>query len=727
MSVTPQKTGPLPSHSAWLPAVARPPHDPRRLPLGPIPGWHAQRLDGVRPDGDGALVLAPPPAAEPLIADPGGTLGGLTLPPNAVVAGAELLLLDRAAGSLPRLDRCACRLVVLPCIGGIGAGPRQVRDPGAIALCRDWLLVADAGNARVSVFGIAGWALRAHWAPPPDATAQPWRPVSVVAVGPEVLVADPDNGAIHRFARSGRWIGLFDGLGAVSRLVLGSSGRLYVLRGPALPALILDPASGAVLGESTLAHEIADDFVPPPVRLLVDGRMELSGLCGNGSAALWIDSEGHSIPTPVVPAPALLTAGSYLSQALDSRLYRCLWDRLALDCDLPLGARIRVLTYSAETPLSLAELDTLPAAAWSTDVTLSSGAPTAPLIDCLLRAAPGRFLWLRLVLIGDGAVSPRIRGLTLDFPRISLRRYLPRIFGEEPESADFTDRLLAVLDRGQREIEGEIDHLARLFDPLSAPAEPARRDFLTWLASWIGVTLDRQLPLATRRRLLKQAGRLFACRGTPTGLRQMLSIPLGIDRPPAERGCAQLPGCGPCTTRKAPAWQPPQLILEHFKLRRWLLLGSARLGDDAMLWGQSIVNRSQLSGPVTAGNARLGVTQLKTSQDPLRDPFHVYAHRFTLFLPGWLARRSGLKRALERLVAAEKPAHTQATILWVEPRMRIGVQAVIGLDAVIGCWPVGVALADANGEGSLLGRATVLGAAAGTGSGMRVGRGLAVR
>jgi hypothetical protein len=146
-----------------------------------------------------------------------------------------------------------------------------------------------------------------------------------------------------------------------------------------------------------------------------------------------------------------------------------------------------------------------------------------------------------------------------------------------------------------------------------------------------------------------------------------------------------------------------------------------------MLWGQSIVNRSQLSGPVTAGNARLGVTQLKTSQDPLRDPFHVYAHRFTLFLPGWLARRSGLKRALERLVAAEKPAHTQATIRWVEPRMRIGVQAVIGLDAVIGCWPVGVALADANGEGSRLGRATVLGAAAGTGSGMRVGRGLAVR
>jgi phage tail-like protein len=550
--------------------------------------------------------------------------------------------------------------------------------------------------------------------------------VDLVAGAREVLVADPNNGAIHRFARGGRWLGLWDGLGGLTRLAVGG-GRLYALRGQDLPALILDPVTGTLLGEATLAHEAAADFPPPPVPLRSDGRMDLAPLCSDGAGPFWVDGNGNAIEPPAPVEPVHLPVGVYRSEPLDSRLYRCQWDRLSLRLELPGGSRVRVSTFTAETPLTDIELDALPPAAWSTDLTLRPGAPAAPDLDGLLRAPPGRYLWLRLELGGDGRSTPRLRGMTLDFPRITLRRYLPAVFGEEPESADFTDRFLAVFDRGLREVEREIDHLARYFDPLSAPAGPGRRDFLTWLAGWIGVTLDRQLPLATRRRLVKQAGRLFACRGTVTGLRQMLSLYLGAPWTADTPGCAASAPCGPCTTRPAPAWQPPTLILEHFRLRRWLLLGRGRLGDDAVLWGQDIVNRSQLSGGQVAGNARAGVTRLDTSQDPLRDPFHVHAHRFTLFLPGRLRRRPGLQRALERLVEAEKPAHTAHAIRWVEPRMRIGVQAAIGLDAVVGCAPAGVALADANGEGSRLGRASVLPAGAGGTGGGRVGSGTRLR
>ena len=61
---------------------------------------------------------------------------------------------------------------------------------------------------------------------------------------------------------------------------------------------------------------------------------------------------------------------------------------------------------------------------------------------------------------------------------------------------------------------------------------------------------------------------------------------------------------GACRARRAPTcppdagaawtWDPPPLILEHYRLRRWFELGAGRLGDQAVLWGKRIVNRSQL-------------------------------------------------------------------------------------------------------------------------------------
>jgi hypothetical protein len=56
-------------------------------------------------------------------------------------------------------------------------------------------------------------------------------------------------------------------------------------------------------------------------------------------------------------------------------------------------------------------------------------------------------------------------------------------------------------------------------------------------------------------------------------------------------------------------------------------------------------------------------------------------------------------------------------IEYVEPRMRIGVQSMIGFDSVIGRLPQGVTL-----DRSSLGRATVLTSAKGASPLVRVGR-----
>ena len=116
-----------------------------------------------------------------------------------------------------------------------------------------------------------------------------------------------------------------------------------------------------------------------------------------------------------------------------------------------------------------------------------------------------------------------------------------------------------------------------------------------------------------------------------------------------------------------------------------------------MLWGTRIVNRTQLST-----NAQAGVTRLLTTPDPLHDPFLVYSNKFTVFVPACFGAEEQKKRTLLNLLEAEKPAHTQYHVEYVEPRMRIGFQAMIGLDSVVGRYPSGFIFGQKLGGASVL-------------------------
>jgi hypothetical protein len=82
--------------------------------------------------------------------------------------------------------------------------------------------------------------------------------------------------------------------------------------------------------------------------------------------------------------------------------------------------------------------------------------------------------------------------------------------------------------------------------------------------------------------------------------------------------------------------------------------------------------------------------------DPLRDPFWVYAHKFTVFLPASMAPTDADRSAIQRIIDMSKPAHTQCVLELVEPRFRVGIQASIGLDTAIGRYPTGVREGDAT-------------------------------
>ena len=780
-----------------LPPLPAPPHDPYSLLLagwiGPdaATGWRVREF--VQADISAAtcaLMLSPAPGAERRAAEPSGSLGGLRLPINVALGPrGEVFLLDPVGGHLLVYDPCSCCFRALPCTTRaappepadpclVPATPRrvpldQLRNAQGLALCDGDLFIADAGHGRVVRFTLHGLVPRGELRLPPAeraALAHPWAPGSLAFDGKgRLYVADGRNQRIDRFDARGRWQRRFDTPRPVWHIALDCEDRLHALLADAdglvaaggVGNSVLWHWQGLTLPEPELWRLDGDDaqrldlrsdkvtgFAPLPLAIDAGGRLQLP--CeGCGDPSAWFDARGTRLaPEALALAPRYRRQGRYLSRALDSEIDGCTWHRVELRGSIPAGCSVTLRTFTAEIALDDAELALIDDSAWSAPV-VATGTDGGRW-DALIRSLPGRYAWLRVELAGDGFDTPQICALLVEYPRISLRRYLPAVFGAEPVSADFTDRFTAIFDATLRSLEGRLDRQAALFDPLSAPAEGRKGhiDFLSWLASWVGIALARDWPEARRRRYLKAAARLYAQRGTPRGLRAQLLLLLGFDAAaaccPAERPqrrCVPLPrNCGP-GPHLTPA-EPPALLLEHFKLRRWLFAGAGRLGDDSVLWGQRIVNRSQLGGqagppaapagcgaaPAPAaiamptaseamacsqpggtagdaprGSAQLGGSQLIATPDPLRDPLLVQANRVSIFVPACVRQRPADARALAQLLASEVPAHVQAQLHYVEPRFRVGVQAMVGLDSVVARTPQGVPL-----NGNKLGQGGVL-------------------
>jgi phage tail-like protein len=691
------------STAAYLRAPPAPPNDPTWMLLDGNIGWRLASSTAIETaPSDGALTLKALVGSGRSLTEPNGSFGGLVPPANvAVDRDGNVWLLDRSHGRLRRFDACACAFVTLPCTAGRGRGARHLVQPGGIAACGPNLLVVDTGEdatgpapaapGRILVFARGSLALRAVWQPPPGKTVAPWRPVAVACdERGRAFVADPANGAIHIFDRGGTWRRAWSGLGAISALAVDRCGRIFVLVSGESSVRILD-GDGKQVETADEVDAVADCFCPTIVASDPGGRINLSTLCPDLG---WLDPSGEPTDTPALPQPVFPPSGTWTTQSLDSFTARCQWHRVVVDAQIPVRCAVAFSTYTSEVdePPDLVAL--LPDSAW-VPVPPITGTGT----EALIMSPPGRYLWLRAVLSGRGHETPRVPRIALEFPRISLRRYLPAAFAPDPISAGFADRLLAIFDQGFRSVEQVIDSEARLFDPRSAPAQsaaPGKPDMLTWLASWIGVTFDRTWPVQRRRSFLRAAVRLFACRGTLPGLRRALLLFLGLDDLAVARRRA---ACAPICAPVAPKWLPPPLILEHWKIRRWLFLGGARLGDAAVLWGNAVMGGVQLDY-----DAKLGATRLDAPPDPVRAPFAADAFAFTVFIPGRFGRTPRDRAAVGRVLATETPAHARAILLFVEPRMRIGVQASIGFDSVIGCWPHGITL-----DATTLGRASVLG------------------
>lgn len=139
--------------------------------------------------------------------------------------------------------------------------------------------------------------------------------------------------------------------------------------------------------------------------------------------------------------------------------------------------------------------------------------------DAFLEEAEGRYLWVRIELVGDADSSPRVDAFRAYFPRQSYLRHLPAIYRENERSAAFLERFLSVFESVFVDVEEDIGAATRYLDGDGIPAE-----HLSWLGDWLALEAGETWPTPAKRELLRRAPDLFKKRGTREGLLEVVGI-----------------------------------------------------------------------------------------------------------------------------------------------------------------------------------------------------------
>ncbi len=519
-------------------------------------------------------------------------------------------------------------------------------SPSAVAAWGDQVAVACARADRVWLFD-----LRRGSSP----VVVPVRAPVAAAFGARALYVAAADGIVE-LDRSGAVVGLLPlpagvAPAALDRLAVVASGAIWLIvrAGEAYRAFVYAPrvptaldegacAGGAATSASHAApraasgDELAAAFPASGVRTWADGFCLVEPAAHGTTVTSCFDGCG----TPVVagaaaPAgPARLETGVLVTTALDSGQPRCRWHRVRVDADLPPGTSLTVEVASSEDELASPHDDD-----WT--------GPGAGRTDFLIAQPPGRFLFVRLTVRGDGLATPRVRRLHIDLPRASSLDRLPSVYREDPEAADFSERFLALFDAHIEELDRAIERFPALLDVGGVPD-----DVLPWLASLIGVAFDPAWEPARRRALLLQAPELHRRRGTVRGLRQVIELVLGVE-PIIEEVAA---------TRAFGA------------LRAGSRLGSVRL------YGKS---RARFQ----VGRSKLGGAPVRSYGDPDDDVLRAGAYRIRVRVPPVPgATRAQAEARLRRLVEAQKPAHVAVESSVGGGGGVLGLGLILGVDTV---------------------------------------------
>ncbi|MBW4668223.1 MAG: hypothetical protein KME60_12565 [Cyanomargarita calcarea GSE-NOS-MK-12-04C] len=122
-----------------------------------------------------------------------------------------------------------------------------------------------------------------------------------------------------------------------------------------------------------------------------------------------------------------------------------------------------------------------------------------------------------------------------------LMDYLPAIYQEDPFLGQFLlaieKVLLGIEDDVKfeaRELEKTIASIATFFDPIGNESQPSQnrqrtpKEFLSWLASWVALSLRDDWEEEAQRRFISRIVSLYKKRGTKVGMEEMLKTYTGM-------------------------------------------------------------------------------------------------------------------------------------------------------------------------------------------------------
>ena len=659
------------------------------------PGFKPLGLD-LGPDGAWRLPAVPlmdraPPAA----------LAGLQTPigPAGVAIGPEgsLYYSQPEEHRLRRIDGCDGADRPLLCLGGKGGHPTQLRNPRGLLYhpLRQALLVADSGNHRIQIFDLERFQLLEIWGQPvpggpPDPGDDPGRFSEPWSLANDdrgnVYIVDYGNRRVQKVGLSGQVVPGFEQnskphLDRPTEIAITGKGdetRLYVLD-PGLGSVVVLDTAGRRQGEFGTTHlqepmglAAADGAVYVGDNAL--GRLltfrvtesELYTFAGTAlgyegpvaalaieqrNGILWLHAGGGLAPLALQVDKAYAKSGVLWGGPFGYGGRPARWHRFkAIPDTLEDGAHLQFYIYTAQ------DSDQAPAPPVPDPAAPFGGQDWQPMppdvLNGLLGDGEAAYLWLGAHFEGEGIQSPVLEQIRISYDHSTYREHLPAIFGQPEAQKELLDHLLSLFESFFDDTEAKIRHLGKLFDPEATPAS-----WLPWLAGWLALDLDESWPEAQQREAIAHAFAKYARRGTASGLRESLRLFVGVDahveEPIVNAGWWALPG----------SENDPEPALKNSLLGFTTRLAPVE-ADGAVLGTTAILDHSHL-------------ITLNEFGAPL---FENMAHQFTVQV--YRRQTKDLER-IRAIIESEKPAHTAYQLCIVEPRMRVGFQARLGIDTIV--------------------------------------------
>jgi phage tail-like protein len=316
---------------------------------------------------------------------------------------------------------------------------------------------------------------------------------------------------------------------------------------------------------------------------------------------------------------------------------------------LPDGAHFQLFTYIGDAKPPAFNPNDNDLNPNDKDLTKLWNSQPLDIFDVLIQGPPAGQQWMGGVMRSDGQAALAIVQMRVDYGRDTYLDWLPAIYAENGKGRDFLRRSLSLDESALSALERTITDLPRLFDPDAAPTGDFP-SWLSWLAGWLSWDVDEDWSEAQARRYLARAFDLYGRRGTIEGLRQYLKTYGGVSAHISE-----------------PALQTTLWTLGMTSTLGLTTMLAPGYAQGAALNATATLDRSHLTSGNGCGSAL----------------FEDVAHRFCVEVYcAELTRADALEDA-RSVLDREKPAHTEYHLRVIEPRMRVGAQARVGIDAIV--------------------------------------------